>query len=254
MSKLPSTGIRPAHAIDADTTVTPDILKALQAFLSFIDVGVGIQEIFDVEDALANHEVCAAQITYLKSHPEIAQLFEERYLAPDPNLEELLKLPEDSLGFTYASNLQAVNYKPDFYPKIEVKDDVSYYVQRMRQTHDIWHTVSGYGLTDFGGVGLAGFQFANNRDPLAVMLIAGALLNLIKVHSDYLNPFILILQQGYYAGNQAKPFLAQKWEEAWEKPLANWRSELNVAPLRYRSFEEAALATSSITYPMQNFG
>lgn len=242
MSNPPSTGVRPVHAIDADMTVTPELLKALQAFLSFIDVGVGIQEIFDVENALAKQEVFASQITYLKSHPEIAQLFEERYIGPTPDLQELLKLPEDSLGFTYASNLRAVNYQQDFFPEVEVKDDQSYYVQRMRQTHDIWHTVSGYGLTDFGGIGLAGFQFANNRDPLAVILIAGAILNLIKTNSDYLNPIILVIQQGYHAGYKAKPFLGQKWEEAWEKPLADWRSELNVPPLKYQSFQEAALA------------
>ncbi|HEY9641461.1 MAG TPA: hypothetical protein V6C57_13320, partial [Coleofasciculaceae cyanobacterium] len=35
---------------------------------------------------------------------------------------------------------------------------------------------------------------------------------------------------GYRIGKTAKPFLAQKWEEAWEKPLATWRSELGVEP------------------------
>lgn len=252
MLKPPSTGVRPLEAIDGDLTLTPELLKALRAFLSMIDVGVGIQEIFDVEDALSKQEVCAAQITYLKSHPEIAQIFEERYLGPAPNLEELFKLPEDSLGFTYASNLRAVNYESGFFPKVEVKDDASYYVMRMRQTHDIWHTVSGYGLTDFGGLGLAGFQVANNRDPLAVILIAGAILNLIKTNSDYLNAIILVFQQGYEAGSQAKPFLGQKWEEAWEKPIADWRAELNVPPLKCGNMEEAVRAVSSLTYA-QNF-
>lgn len=32
----------------------------------------------------------------------------------------------------------------------------------------------------------------------------------------------------YRMGARAKPFLAQRWEENWEKPLTQWRSELGV--------------------------
>ncbi|MBD2566558.1 Coq4 family protein [Anabaena lutea] len=212
---------------------SPELLKGLQAFFSFIGNGVDIQGIFDLEDAFANQEVRAAQITYLKSIPEIAQIFEERYIGPTYNVEELIKLPEDSLGYAYASNIKAVNYPAGFYPKVEVLDDVSYYSLRMRQTHDIWHTVSGYGLTLFGGVGITVFQYAQNRDPLGAILLAGDILNNIKMHRD-LDTYMLIVHEAYNVARQAKPFLAQKWEEAWEKPLAEWRAELNVAPVTYR--------------------
>lgn len=33
---------------------------------------------------------------------------------------------------------------------------------------------------------------------------------------------------GYRMGAKAKPFLAQKWEEQIDKPLAQWREELGV--------------------------
>ncbi|WP_228061351.1 Coq4 family protein [[Phormidium] sp. LEGE 05292] len=33
---------------------------------------------------------------------------------------------------------------------------------------------------------------------------------------------------GYRMGAKAKPFLAQKWEKNWEKPVAEWRAELGV--------------------------
>lgn len=29
-------------------------------------------------------------------------------------------------------------------------------------------------------------------------------------------------------GQTAKPLIAQKWEEAWEKPVSVWQAELNV--------------------------
>ncbi|MBD1945448.1 hypothetical protein H6F50_24380 [Coleofasciculus sp. FACHB-712] len=227
MSKSPS-------IINADTSrsVTPELLKGLEGFLAFIDNGTDIEAVFDIAAALAKHKVSAAAITYLKSHPEIAQLFEEQYIAPTPNLEALLKLPEDSLGFAYASHMRAANLDPEFYRQVELQDDTSYLALRMRQTHDIWHTVTGFGTDPVGEIGLQAFTLAQNRSPLAVMLIAAITLNTIKMNSD-LNPLVRLIQQSYDLGDRAKPFLGQKWEEAWEKPLADWRAELNVTPFRH---------------------
>ncbi|MEP0755683.1 Coq4 family protein [Trichocoleus sp. Lan] len=227
MSKSPS-------IINADMSrsVTPELLKGLEGFLAFIDNGTDIEAVFDIAAALANHKVSAAAITYLKSHPEIAQLFEEQYIAPTPNLEALLKLPEDSLGFAYASHMRAANLDPEFYRQVELQDDTSYLALRMRQTHDIWHTVTGFGTDPVGEIGLQAFTLAQNRSPLAVMLIAAITLNTIKMNSD-LNPLVSLIQQSYDLGDRAKPFLGQKWEEAWEKPLVDWRAELNVTPFRH---------------------
>lgn len=224
---------KPPSIINADISrsVTPELLLGLQGFVAFIENGADIEAVFDIAAALANHEVSTAAITYLKSHPEIAQLFAEQYIAPTPNLEALLKLPSDSLGFVYASHMRDANLDPEFYRKVELQDDASYLALRMRQTHDIWHTVTGFGIDFAGELGLQAFQLAQNRSPLAVMLIAAITLNMIKMNSD-LNPLVRIIQQGYDLGYQAKPFLAQKWEEAWEKPLVDWRKELNVTPLR----------------------
>lgn len=237
MSTSP-TGVAPSPINDAENmTFTPEVLKGLQTFISFINDGVTIEGIFEVDAALANQEVAAAEIAYVKSNPEIAQLFEERYIAPTPDLDELLKLPEGSLGFTYASHLRSKDFKQDFYPTIEVKDDATYFAMRMRQTHDIWHTVTGW-FDDIGGVKLGGFQVAQTRSPLLLMVSAGVILNFIKNNQD-ITPIIRALQEGYDVGCQAKPFMAQKWEEAWEKPIAEWRAELNVTSVRDQSIENA---------------
>ncbi len=39
------------------------------------------------------------------------------------------------------------------------------------------------------------------------------------------------MQQGWGMGENAHPFLAQKWEEGWEKPLSEWRADLKVEPV-----------------------
>jgi ubiquinone biosynthesis protein Coq4 len=128
--------------------------------------------------------------------------------------------------------MRAANLDPEFYRQVELQDDTSYLALRMRQTHDIWHTMTGFGTDPVGEIGLQAFTLAQNRSPLAVMLIAAITLNTIKMNSD-LNPLVRLIQQSYDLGDRAKPFLGQKWEEAWEKPLADWRSELNVTPFRH---------------------
>ena len=155
MSKSPS-------SIDSDMSqsVTPDLLKGLQGFVAFVDNEADIEAVFDIATALVTHEASAAAITYLKSHPETAQIFEEQYIAPTPDLEVLLKLPEDSLGFAYASHMRTANLDPEFYRKVELQDDSSYLALRMRQTHDIWHTVTGFGTDPVGEIGLQAFQLA----------------------------------------------------------------------------------------------
>ena len=36
------------------------------------------------------------------------------------------------------------------------------------------------------------------------------------------------IAHGYRLGCRAEPLLAQKWEEHWDRPLAQWRAQLNI--------------------------
>jgi ubiquinone biosynthesis protein COQ4 len=216
---------------DSIRSLSPEVLQGLHGFLALIQNSADLEAVFDIAAALAYQDFSLAAIDTLKAQPQIAQLFAERYIAPTADLDALLQLPPDSLGFAYATHMRVANLNPEFYRQIELQDDTSYLALRMRQTHDIWHTVTGFGTDPIGEIGLQAFQLAQNRSPLAVMLIAGITLNSIKLHYD-LTPLVQVLQQGYHLGDRAKPFIAQKWEEAWEKPLAEWRSELNITPIK----------------------
>jgi ubiquinone biosynthesis protein COQ4 len=213
--------------IDADLSLsfTPEVLKALQGFLSNVNNGVNIKGSYAMSSALAKQGFDAAEAAYVKSNPEVAQLFEERYLAPTADLDKLLKLPEDSLGFAYASYMRSTDYVQDYYPPIEVVDDASYYYMRVQQTHDIWHAVTGW-FGEAGGIKLAAFQIAQTRSSFLTLVITSGILNEIKMNKN-ITPIVHLLYEGYDVGSQTKPFLAKKWEEAWEKPVADWRSELN---------------------------
>lgn len=213
--------------IEQNAAMRKEFLSGLQGFMTFVKDPNNTESVFDIADAMGRTEAQAAAVVYLKSIPEVAQMIEERYIAPVPNMQELLNLPKDSLGYIYSSHMTEANFDPEFYRKVVIEDDFTYIVLRMRQTHDVWHTVTGFGVDVLGEIGLQAFQLAQNRSPLAVMLMAGAILHTIRA-SENLNGLMQVIDRGYRMGLQTKPFLAQKWEEAWEKPLTEWRVQLGV--------------------------
>lgn len=213
--------------IEQNAEMRKEFISGLQGFMTFVKNPNDTESVFDIADAMGRTEAQTAAVAYLKSIPEVAQIIAERYITPVPDMKYLLSLPKDSLGYIYSSHMTEANFDPEFYRKVVIEDDFTYIVLRMRQTHDIWHTVTGFGVDVLGEIGLQAFQLAQNRSPLAVMLMAGAILHTIRA-SENLNALMQVIDRGYRMGLQAKPFLSQKWEEAWEKPLTEWRAQLGV--------------------------
>ena len=208
-----------------------EYVNGLIAFIDFARDVTKTDSIFDISEAFRHTYSNKLAIEYMKSLPGVQQLVEERYLAPTPDLNALIKLPENSLGYVYAYNMKEANFDPEFYRKVQVADDMTYLILRQRQTHDIWHTVTGFGTDAPGELGLQGFVLAQTHGPLSVAIMAGGILNALLASSEHLTPIINTITQGYNMGIKAKPFLAQKWEEDWEKPLSQWRAELGVYPV-----------------------
>ncbi|MDG2616326.1 Coq4 family protein [Thermoleptolyngbya sichuanensis XZ-Cy5] len=206
-----------------------DLLSVGKGTISLLRNAENTDSVYDIEDGLRATKAMALAVEYVKRDEAIARLFAERYIAPPPDLEALLKLPPDSLGYVYASTLTEAGYDPNFYRKVEVTDDITYMLLRLRQTHDIWHLVTGFETSVFGELGLKAFELAQTRRPMSIVLICGGLLKTLTDAPESLEGILNDLSKGYRMGMTAKPFLAQKWEEHWERPLAEWRQELGIA-------------------------
>lgn len=144
--------------IEQNAAMRKEFLSGLQGFMTFVKDPNNTESVFDIADAMGRTEAQAAAVVYLKSIPEVAQMIKERYIAPVPNMQELLNLPKDSLGYIYSSHMTEANFDPEFYRKVVIEDDFTYIVLRMRQTHDVWHTVTGFGVDVLGEIGLQAFQ------------------------------------------------------------------------------------------------
>jgi ubiquinone biosynthesis protein COQ4 len=205
-----------------------EFLSTLKGAVSLLRDPSATESVYDVEDGLRQTKAAQLSIEFVKRHPDVAALIQERYLAPLPNLEQLQCCPPDSLGFVYAKYITESGFDPNFYRTLPVEDDISYVFMRLRQTHDIWHLVAGFKTDVPGELGLKAFELAQTHRTMAAILLAGGLLQTLLKTPEQLDLLLDNIATGYRLGCQAQPFLAQKWEHHWEKPLNQWRTELGI--------------------------
>jgi ubiquinone biosynthesis protein COQ4 len=205
-----------------------DTLVVLKGALSLIRDPQQTDSVYDIEDGMKHSAAMAAATRYMMAQPEIATLAAERYLAAAPDIPKLLECPPDSLGSAYANYIHTAGFDPGFYRSMLVEDDTSYLLLRLRQTHDLWHVVTGFSTNVPGELGLKAFELAQTRRTMAGILIAGGFLKCLLQTPDELDELLNNISRGYRMGLQAKPLLAQKWEENWDKSLNEWRSALGI--------------------------
>lgn len=167
-------------------------------------------------------------MAHLLRHPQFKALADERWRPPTKSLGELSLLPVGSLGKTYSDELMKQGFSPnDLIDKGVVTDLNSYVSHRLHETHDIIHVLTGFGTDLVGEMGLQAFELAQNRAPLAVLLIAGSLLRALQ-NDEPLEPLLLALSRGFELGLNADLVIAYKLENHWELSVEEWRKTLGI--------------------------
>ena len=191
----------------------------INELLTFIDLVAGspidTNYVFDISDKLRDSTQMEECLAYMKQDQATSAMLAERYMGTDFDLEKLSKMPEGSLGWTYAKVMTAINYKPDFYRLLSVESDADYVINRVRKTHDLHHIMTGFSFDDFGDIISLMLYFFSGKDELGIDV-------------EYL--FDLI-SAGIKMGRKAKPLFPVKWEEVFERPLEELREELNIQPV-----------------------
>lgn len=210
--------------------INVEFLTTLKGIVALIKDPGQTESVFDIEDSLRNTKATQLMVEYVKSKPGVAQIVQERYTPPPVDLDALLKCPQDSLGYAYASYLKNAGFDPNFYRKPAGDDEIGYICLRLRQTHDIWHVITDFGADEIEEIGLKAFELAQTHRTMSAILISGGMLKTLFNQPENLERLLDRIAVGYRMGAKAKPFLAQKWEEHWDKSLAEWRDELGVQP------------------------
>lgn len=207
------------------------------AYLSLIKGSIGIlvnpehtDSVFDIEDGLRQLAVTRELFNFTTQEPEVISLVRERYLKPVPNLNRLRNLPEGSLGRAYARHLDDNNFDPNYYRKIEVRNDTDYILMRIRQTHDIWHVVTGFDTDALGEIAIKGVELSQTHRPMAAVICAGGIFRYMLKQPAEFGKCIEAIAAGYSLGLKARPLLGVKWEEMWDRQLDELRASLKISP------------------------
>ncbi len=145
-----------------------------------------------------------------------------------------------------AAGLVEESYK--WQPKDKRPEDLyEWYFERLRDTHDLFHVLTGYGRDALGELCLLGFSYAQNHNR-GVQFIAYAGAHQMRKDSGSKAPIFAAVREGQRLGAAAAKLAHQDVESLMRETLADARARLNIGePELYRqclrTFEAEGLST-----------
>lgn len=221
----------------------------LQKFLELVDLAAGsgqdVNSVFDVSEKLNQSKPMNRCLKALQSNPASAEMIQERYVGPLYDLEAMLKMPKYSLGWTYARIMSTLGYDPQFYRRPETfNNDAAYVSFRVYKTHDLHHILTGFSLDNLGELGVISVSAGQFAYPTFIFIDLISLLASFFANEDLYQPDLdmseagrtlgyklEVIGKGLQIGQAAKPLFPVKWEEGLERPIDEWREELNIKPV-----------------------
>lgn len=199
-------------------------LKMVAGLATFLKNPGSLDSVFAVAASLKDSPLGEQMVQHLLADHQFRSLVDEGWRPAPINLDQLQQLPEGSLGRVYADQLIRQGITPDtLIDPSPVTNPREFVVHRLKETHDIVHVLTGFGIDGISELGLQ----AQNRSPLVVMLIFGGLLSALQ-NNESLAPLLRALAHGFQMGLDADLVIARKLEDGWERPLQEWRRDLKL--------------------------
>ncbi len=180
-------------------------------------------------------------------------------LATRPNIAEVLadwaalgRLPEGSVGRAYLDFVTRAGISAQGIAEASergrasregAEPDLLFAADRTRDTHDLWHVVTGYETDVIGELSVLAFSYAQVKSPGVLLVLALGLYRLDREHRR-------VIWQGYRRGQSAAWLPALHWETLLSRPLEEVRKELGVgAPVHYTPLTTAELRSTGELAP-----
>lgn len=185
-----------------------------------------------LEDHFRERPPMKACVERMKAEPATRKCIEDRYMGPELDLDELVKYPRGSLGYTYAKVMKRLGYAAHFYSdRPGIDEETDYVTMRVRKTHDLHHIVTGFSMIGPGELGVIAVTALQYGYPAFMTIDLGAIaLSMLRVEGW--GQHIHYVRAGWDMAERTKPLMGVRWEEGLDKPLDIWRKELNVEPVR----------------------
>lgn len=225
-------------------------LVALRALQELVRDPDDLPKVFEIIDALPGKSLDRILARTRRSEAG------RRLLATRPALDvrlsdraALAALPPGTLGRAYFEMTERAKISAQGIvdasmatgePEEVIDPDLRWVGERMRDTHDLWHVVTGYQTDVIGELALLAFTLAQ-APHLGIGLIVGF---------GYLQRYPQVnehIRTGYRRGRRAQWLPAVEWEALLDQPLDAVRAQLGIDELPvYEPIAPAALRSGQI--------
>ena len=138
----------------------------------------------------------------------------------DLDLAALERLPEGTLGHELMRYFRANGLEP-FVTSFPVESDVDYLSKRYRETHDLFHVITGYGTDMIGEMELQAFVLGNLGLRQALLILAYSVPLMIKQDGiKQLVSHVGRVRAAYRRGSRSREMLSVSYEKLWEQPVS----------------------------------
>ena len=173
------------------------------------------------------------------AHPAGPALLAERPSLLDAlsDLEALERLPDGSFGRAYATFMREAELRAaglveasmaaDNEVDEELDADRQWFFDRLRDMHDLWHVLTGYGRDEAGEAANLAFTFGQTRHQGIGVIVAAALLVGPK---DNRLEWQRYMWRAWRRGARAAFLPAVAYERLLDRPLAEVRATLGIEP------------------------
>lgn len=218
--------------------------KAWHHFRLLVQDKERTEEVFPIFEALPWRGLYAAAEQFLTSEEG------KRIRAAEPYLPPLLddhaalrRTPKGSLGHTYcdfmeAEGLSAQGLVDEFAKYAEGKpvfrDQLSWYFDRLRDTHDLQHVLTGFGRDALGEQCVLAFTYGQQPSPAHLFLgYAGGFELKKRIRTSA--PVLRAVREGQKMGTACPRIVEMPVMELMAMPIDDVRRKLNIAePKAYR--------------------
>lgn len=216
-------------------------VKALRHFGRLAANKEDTEQVFHIIDALKGKKSLRQMKEFIAT-PQARSLLErdEELPAILDDHDRWQELAPNSLAQNYVRFMKRegltaaglVEESRKFKPESELYHDIyEWYVERLRDTHDLFHVLTGYGRDPLGEVSLLGFSYEQNHSP-GVLFIAYMGTRQIKKESGTSAPVFEALREGRRLGRVAKKLAHQDLLGMMPSDIDEVRAELNLGEPR----------------------
>lgn len=210
-------------------------MRALRAFARLVEDKEDTKQVFEIIEALSGRSIMRGYHRMLSTTQGGAEAYARIELADYfDNKEWLAQFPQGTVGAAYrdfialrdltvyglAQEAAKVN------DRVEAAHPIAWYARRIRDVHDLWHTITGYGTDALGEASLLAFTFAQLGNGALAFIAAGAANEFRKAR--YPHPYGKAILEGYRRGKASERLIDQNYLTLLAEPLEDVRARLKI--------------------------